>query len=352
MPNLSFLLSPKTMFFAAISLWPALAGAASGAQAAKAPAWPSALGFCLAAVAIALAVYSRRSVASLTAQKEQAEADVAKMRIAAKEAEDQAKEAKKRRDDRTQALSQNKGELDKQKKRNHTLKEELRVAQQKLKAQADELAQAIRSQNQINYNKESNPEDAPKVARAARIAIPERRPKPASVEKAAPAETEKNQATPEHKTQLNEAREQADKALAVVRKLERELTQIREELATQSTGNRQKGEQLAKMRKKLEGQRRVELITANQMELLEDKLRTMGRRYYDSLSEVAALRGDVAPPKSAQFIGHASPAEGRFPIQTAPIPAENPDQAATETAQMPVETVPSSSEDEPKTKSA
>jgi hypothetical protein len=54
--------------------------------------------------------------------------------------------------------------------------------------------------------------------------------------------------------------------------------------------------EVKKLRRRSEDLRRIDIINRSKQELLQDKLHTMGRRYYDAISELAMLRGEVAPP--------------------------------------------------------
>jgi chromosome segregation ATPase len=55
------------------------------------------------------------------------------------------------------------------------------------------------------------------------------------------------------------------------------------------------GEQ-RRMKKKVDDYRRADIVNKSRVELLNDKLGSMGRQYYDAVSELAALKGESAPP--------------------------------------------------------
>lgn len=61
--------------------------------------------------------------------------------------------------------------------------------------------------------------------------------------------------------------------------------------------------------------RRIDVISKNRIELLEDKLKMLGRNHYEAVSELAALRGDVQPPRNERpgapsfNIGHSDPVD-------------------------------------------
>jgi hypothetical protein len=52
-----------------------------------------------------------------------------------------------------------------------------------------------------------------------------------------------------------------------------------------------------RLQRKTEDLRRIDLIGRSKLELLEDKLRALGREHYEAISELAALKGEVAPPR-------------------------------------------------------
>ena len=43
-------------------------------------------------------------------------------------------------------------------------------------------------------------------------------------------------------------------------------------------------------------------MTKNKTGVLEDKLLTLGRQYYDAISEIALLKGDVKPPRPRTLV--------------------------------------------------
>ena len=59
--------------------------------------------------------------------------------------------------------------------------------------------------------------------------------------------------------------------------------------------------ELKDARYRLERYRRIDLIKQREHELVDDRLLTMGRLYYDVVSEMAALKGEVVPPKPREL---------------------------------------------------
>ena len=60
--------------------------------------------------------------------------------------------------------------------------------------------------------------------------------------------------------------------------------------------NHQHRHTLEQLQKRVEAYRRIDFIHKKEIELVQDKLQTMGRQYYQAVSEVAALKGTVPPP--------------------------------------------------------
>jgi uncharacterized protein YlxW (UPF0749 family) len=171
----------------------------------------------------------------------------------------QSKKLETKRDD----VKDLKRDLAAQKKKNHTLQQELKQLRTELRDQTQAAAKARTTRPAFS--------EAPaKVAKAVeedRPPKPETKPEPPKVEEAKPAQ-----------------RAEADDA-----KLNELLTKERETVKSLRA-------ELKKLRRRAEDLRRVDLITKSQAAVLEDKVRTLGRQYYDAVSELAALKGEVAPP--------------------------------------------------------
>jgi hypothetical protein len=50
-----------------------------------------------------------------------------------------------------------------------------------------------------------------------------------------------------------------------------------------------------KLERYVESLRRITVVSKSKVELLEDKLAHLGRQYYEAVSELAALKGEVGP---------------------------------------------------------
>lgn len=78
-------------------------------------------------------------------------------------------------------------------------------------------------------------------------------------------------------------------------KLKNELEEIREQIHGDKS-------ELTRLRKRVEDYRRIDIINAGKREALEEKVRHLGRQYYEAVTEVAVLKGEVPaiPPPEEQ----------------------------------------------------
>jgi len=59
--------------------------------------------------------------------------------------------------------------------------------------------------------------------------------------------------------------------------------------------------ELKDARYRVERYRRIDLVKQREHELVDDRLLTMGRLYYDAVSQIAAMKGEVVPPKPREL---------------------------------------------------
>lgn len=90
---------------------------------------------------------------------------------------------------------------------------------------------------------------------------------------------------------------------AEIKKLKGKVSSLNDALEAERGRLKQLRRQQRTLQKKVENYRRVDVITKSRYELLHDKLRTMGRQYYEAVSELALLKGEVAPPAPADEPG-------------------------------------------------
>jgi DNA repair exonuclease SbcCD ATPase subunit len=239
---------------------------AQSAQPA-APGWAWALVICLIAVIGTLAwIFSQlrgtqRRLAQLTVEHESTTG-------AHRELLERERKQAKTLDEKRDEIRDLKRDLAGQKKKNHTVQEETKSLRKDLRDLTDRLAQATKQARPAFAEK---PEPAPEKKVAAKPE-PEPAPAPAPV-----ADTN-------------------DELATRVTALESELRTKSEALSADRAALREARAELKKLKKRVEGFRRVDLVSAGKVELLEDRVHSLGRQYYDAVSELAVLKGEVSPP--------------------------------------------------------
>ena len=193
---------------------------------------------------------------------------------------DREKQLQKERDAKRDAAQETKQEVGTLRKKNHALLEEQKKLRDQLR---DEVKLRIEAQNtrpafiDVEPRKPAVPVEEKKV-----IAKPVEAPAPAPA--AAPAPSPE----PAGPDPVLVARLTALEADKKVRS---------EQLEAERLQAQAHKEELKRLRRRVEDLRRIDLISKSKVELLEDKLRGLGRQYYDAISEVAALKGEVVPPR-------------------------------------------------------
>lgn len=170
-------------------------------------------------------------------------------------------------------LRENKLELAAQRKKNHAAQEALRAAQQALR---EEVKRREAAQNERPAFAEIKP-------RAEAKAVPKPAPK-APVESAPTA--------PEPAASAESLALQAE--LETLKRRHGALVDALDKAKQACQTQKQNAQRLQRRHEDL---RRIDIISRSKVELLEDKLRGMGRQYYEAISELALLKGEVAPPK-------------------------------------------------------
>ncbi|MEZ4270246.1 MAG: hypothetical protein R3C68_02050 [Myxococcota bacterium] len=80
---------------------------------------------------------------------------------------------------------------------------------------------------------------------------------------------------------------------ARVNELETDRQSLQNDFKKEQEHRRNQSEELKRIRRKLEDYRRIDTLTRGKTELLEDRLAHLGKQYYDAVSEVALLKGEV-----------------------------------------------------------
>jgi hypothetical protein len=182
------------------------------------------------------------------------------------------------------ALRDSKQELGAQRKKTHQAQEALRAAQLALREQI-KLREA--AQNERPAFAEIKPRPPVQAA-------------PVPATKKAVAKAEPDHAQPP----VPSAESLALQAqLETLKRQHANLSQAFEQAKQAAQTQKQNAMRLQRRHEDL---RRIDIISRSKVELLEDKLRGMGRQYYEAISELALLRGEVAPLKP-QGLPLASP---------------------------------------------
>ena len=84
---------------------------------------------------------------------------------------------------------------------------------------------------------------------------------------------------------------------AQVKSLETQLAHQKQTLGDERVLMSGLKDELKKLRKRSEDLRRIDIITKSKMEVIEDKMRHLGRAHYEAISEIALLKGEVRPPR-------------------------------------------------------
>ncbi|MBI3180175.1 MAG: hypothetical protein HYZ27_10965 [Deltaproteobacteria bacterium] len=166
-----------------------------------------------------------------------------------------------------------KHELAAQKKKNHTVQEETKKLRGELRDKSEEMTR-VRNERPAFESK------APRSAETTKSAEPtkrEPRPDPTAMLAA--------EVTAELVAQRERLRELAALHDGLVQKVNSE-----------ELGHAQARAELARLRKRIEDYRRIDLVSKGKVAVLEDRLRGMGRQYYEAVSELALLKGEVQPP--------------------------------------------------------
>jgi chromosome segregation ATPase len=186
------------------------------------------------------------------------------LRTRVRELEADHKKAAKDLDERRADATEAKNELAAQRKKTHAAQEETKKVREELKEakRAAELARESRPAF------ESAPPPPPKAA-----------PKPVVVE-VAPAAPAKPSVDHDAK----------------IEQLQNRLTDIEAALSSERTAHAADSADLKRLRRRVENFRRVDVVTKGQTEALQERLRHLGRQYYDAVSELAHLKGEIPPP--------------------------------------------------------
>jgi len=175
-------------------------------------------------------------------------------------------------------ISNLKRDLSQAKKRAHDTQAELRAELDRERASRKELEKRLN--DTPAFQDETNKAKAAPVAAKA----------PEAKEIAA---QEAKEPAPADKPVIDEESE-LGKANALIARLKNERSELIE-------SKKSLKRDLKDARYRVERYRRIDLIKQREHELVDDRLLTMGRLYYDSVSQIAAMKGEVVPPKPREL---------------------------------------------------
>jgi len=192
---------------------------------------------------------------------------------------DLAKKAEERHDE-TREVKQ---EIAGLRKKNHAAQEEMKALREQLKAQAEERDRLLASRPAFS--------EAPAARKEAK---PAPKPVPAPTPAPAPAPVVVAPvAAPEPVRPVVAA--DPDLAARVVA-LETERQTLSMALETERLNVKGLKNELQKTRHYAEQLRRIDMISKGKVEILEDRVASLGRQFYEAVSELAAVKGEVRPP--------------------------------------------------------
>ncbi|OGQ78016.1 MAG: hypothetical protein A2289_21390 [Deltaproteobacteria bacterium RIFOXYA12_FULL_58_15] len=244
-----------------------------GAPSDAMPGWAVALIICTIAACIGLAWVivqlraNQRKLAALASENDEAKA--AQRSLAEKE-----RKQAKTLDSKRETIEELKRDLANQRKKTHAAQQESKQVRADLRQQADELANARKAR--VAFTDKG---DAPEPQKPT--------PEPVRQEEPTPEPEEEESMTP-----------QADDSEAArkLARLEGDNAHLAEALDRERKALGTARNELKTLRRRVESLRRVDLISTGKVEVLEDKVHAMGRQYYDAISELAVLKGEVKPP--------------------------------------------------------
>jgi len=255
------------------TLLSSIAGSAL-AQTEQAANSPSTMGLGILAALCAVAAFALLSrskkldeqIASLTAQLDE-------NKTLLKTSTSREKKLEKDLSEKTQNITQLKKDMGAQRKKTHSTQEELKTLRNTHKTEIEKLKKA--SLGKPAFQTATQEAKKPEAAQAA------------------PAKTEAVQ-----EVQVDASQEQLDR----IKQLEEQKGKLETKLAENKKYISKVKAEVKDSRYRVERYRRVDIMTKNKTGVIEDKLLTLGRQYYDAISEIALLKGDVKPPRPRTLV--------------------------------------------------
>jgi len=225
------------------------------------------LGF-LAVVAIFTSIWFYVQLQKVQKKAVQNQKDLAQAQSSQSEFRSKSKGLEKTLEERSKETAELKSKLAKQKRKLHDLQEQQKSSEKKLRDDYTKLESSLQEKAAFSVQKPSAPPE-----KAAPVVKPKEIP---------PPDPEKVQAI-SHLEEDN-------------LKLKRHISQLKDDLGKERQAIKTYKHDMRQAARRLEGFRRIDILTKNRLELADDKLAQLGRDYYDTISELAALKGEVVPP--------------------------------------------------------
>lgn len=252
------------------------------AQTAENADSPNAMGLgILAALCAVAAVALLSRTKKLDEQLAQTNNELSQSKDSVKTLSGREKKLEKDLSEKTSQMTQLKKDIGAQRKKTHAAQEEVKT---------------LRSSHKTELEKtKKNLGAAPAFQEAAKVVAPVAvEVKPEVKAEPVPTAEELTQEQLDNIKQLEERKN----------KLEIKLTENKKYVAKVKA-------EVKESRFRVERYRRVDIMTKNKTGVLEDKLLTLGRLYYDAISEIALLKGDVKPPRPRTLVEAETRAEER-----------------------------------------
>lgn len=190
------------------------------------------------------------------------------------------KEHMHRLEKKREKISDLKRDVAQQRKKNHAQQEELKQTKEAHAKEKESLERALQTKPAFEKTEKEKTEAKPVVV--------EPKQKTKQPEKPVEASPKQETINTVDAKKLDTLRTELLSVEAKYRALQEEQTRIKDANKTLREENRS-------LKKRMEGLRRIDVISNNKVELLEDKLSHLGKQYYEALSEIAVLKGEVKP---------------------------------------------------------
>ena len=276
------------MMMSLIGVWSVLMAGNTGAEATPSVG----LWMALLAVLVLSVYFFWSSKRRWTALNGELELQLSQEKERARALEGDKKKQSKDLESKREEIQKSKKDIASLRKKNHAGQEELKSLKERLETAEKKVA--ANHQERPAYTPSSEKAQAPVETAAA----------------AKPAASVQGQATPDQEALVAGLRVDLDA-------LRTDLKEARKEISSLKNENK-------KSRRQVENYRRIDVATKSKFETLEDQLNHMGRKYYDAVSELAKLKGEVPAVSAAQATSDVPAAE---------VVAED-DQAAGEQASV------------------